>query len=142
MIGAALENNGLFFDKVLTHPLPHLEVDSLLEKYSNLALNLLHINYFSCEMFFCSELLSLNEEVDSTLFYSIIESRAKNLRIQTFLKKAELITPRGCVWWYGRSWGALKEEYCPTLKCLSVEDDETASPYYGRLKFFTFARER
>ncbi len=142
VVGEALVNNGLFFDKVLTHPLPHLPVDSLLEKYSNLPLNLLHINYFSCEMFFCSDLLSLKDEVDSSLFYSIIQSRARNPRIQAFLKRAELITPKGCVWWYGRSWDMLKEEYCPTLRCLSVDNDDAESPYYGRLKFFTFVRER
>ena len=141
MIGDALGNKGIFFDKVLTHPLTHLRVDDLLEKYANLALNLLHINNFSCEMLFCSELLNLKEQVDSTLFYSILGSRTANPRVQAFLKKAELITAKGCVWWYGRNWDALKDYYCPTLKSLCVEEDETESPYYGRLKFFTFVRK-
>ncbi len=55
-IEGSLMEGGMFFDKVLTHTGCNLSFDSLVEKYSTLPLNLLHINYFSSEMLFCSEL--------------------------------------------------------------------------------------
>jgi len=141
LLSTTLARRGIFIDKVLTHPIPHHRVSQLLTKYNELPLNLLHVNYFSCEMLFCSELLDLKEEVDSTLFYEMLQQQVEAPRLRAFLGKAELITPKGCRWWYGRSWERLKEDYCPELIRVAVDDDEPGSPYYGRLKHFVFLKE-
>src|SRR6266436_7110597 len=78
LVTGALRKGGLFCDKVLTHEGANLSVNKLIEKYALLPLNLLHINYFSCEMLFCSELLDIKEQVDSSLFYSILSERVKH----------------------------------------------------------------
>jgi hypothetical protein len=136
-ITTALEDKGLFFDKVLTHPGPNLIFKSLEEKYSLLPLNLLNINYFSCEMLFCSELLDIRQMVDTALFYSILAERVTNKRVRAFVEHAKQITPDNCLWYYGRIWDQLRTEYCPALSLISTVDDGEMSPYYGRLKFFT-----
>jgi hypothetical protein len=140
VIANALTDEGLFFDKVLTHPGDTLSVDGLIEKYSNLPLNLLHINSFSSEMLFCSELIDLNQTVDSTLFYDILNKRIQNERVRAFAEHAKKITPPGCVWWYGRRWAQLTKDYCPDLILTSVDEDELSSPYYGNLKFFQLTK--
>lgn len=136
----ALMDGGVFFDKILTHPGDTLSVDGLIEKYSNLPLNLLHINNFSSEMLFCSELIDLNKVVDSTCFYNILNDRIQNKRVLAFAEQAKRITPPGCIWWYGRKWGRLASDYCPSLIRTSVYDDEPSSPYYGNLKFFQLTK--
>jgi hypothetical protein len=139
-IDRALLEGGVFFDKVLTHSDRLLSVDALIEKYSALPLNLLHINTFSSEMLFCSELIELSQIVDSTLFYRILDGRIKNERVKTFAKQAKKITPPGCKWWYGRKWVELESDYCPQLTRISEAEDEQSSPYYGYLKFFEFMK--
>lgn len=140
LITETLKEGGIFCDKVLTHNGQNLSVDSLIQKYSFLPLNLLYINYFSCEMLFCSELLDIKKVLDTTLFYSILEERITNKRVKAFVQHAKKITPPGCLWFYGRKWEELKNEYCPDLKLIDVKDDEPSSPYYRRLKFFTFLK--
>jgi len=137
LITDALDQGGIFCDKVLTHPGPNLSFDGLVEKYSRLPLNLLHINYFSCEMLFCSDLLDLKQLVDTSYFYSILDQRVKNQRVRAFAEHAKMITPPDCLWYYGRKWDQLKQEYCPNLKVITDDEDEPSSPYYGRLRFFT-----
>lgn len=141
LISRSLSKSGLFCDKVLTHPGPNLSVERLIEKYAKLPLNLIHINYFSCEMFFCSELVDLGEIVDSSYFYSILDKRVQHERVRAFLREAKKITPEGCKWYYGRRWYRLEPEYCPDLRRLAVDEDEPSSPYFGRLKQFTLIRD-
>lgn len=141
LITGALKECGIFCDKVLTHDGQNLSVDSLIKKYSYLPLNLLYINYFSCEMLFCSELLNIKNVVDTTLFYSILEERITNKRVRAFVHHAKKITPPDCLWYYGRKWDEVKTEYCPDLKLIDAKDDEPSSPYYKRLKFFTFIKK-
>jgi len=136
----ALMDSGLFIDKVLTHTGSNLSVDGLVDKYSTLPLNLIHINNFSSEMLFCSELIDLRQLVDSSLFYGIVEHRAKNERVRAFAEEAKRITPPGCIWWYGRKWEELQRNYCRSLTRISVAEDEPSSPYYGHLKFFEFTK--
>jgi len=140
LIEDALVVDGVFCDKILTHPDELIPVDILLEKYSRLPLNLLYINYFSCEMFFCSEFLDLYQTVDSSLFYSLLDKTVVNQRVKAFVKYAPKITPFNCKWYYGRRWQYLQKDYCPNLFLLSSFDDQVDSPYYKRLKFFSFQK--
>jgi hypothetical protein len=140
LITQALCKGGIFCDKVLTHSGQNLSVDGLIEKYSFLPFNLLYVNYFSCEMLFCSDLLDIKQLVDTSFFYTTIQRRVKNERVKAFAKQAEKITPPDCLWYYGRQWDELKDDYCPELELIAVEDDEESSPYYARLKFFTFLK--
>jgi SAM-dependent methyltransferase len=138
-IANALMQSGIFVDKVLTHPCPHIPVADLVVKYSKLPINLLSVNNFSCEMFFCSELVS-GGIVDSAAFYTELEGAVKNLRVQAFIKSAPKITPSGCVWYYGRPWSEIQHTYGAGLRKLEAEDDEQGSPYFGRLQFFVQER--
>jgi len=141
LISDALAPKGIFCDKVLIHDGPNIKFDSIVEKYSQLPLNLLYINYFSCEMLFCSELLDIKQLVDTADFYSIIEERVNSPRVRAFARYAkEMITPSDCIWYYGRKWGSIKHDYCPDLKPVAEYPDDPTSPYYGRLKFFTFRK--
>ncbi len=140
LVANALQPGGYFIDKVLTHPGSMLVVDDLVEKYSSLPLNLLWINYFSCEMLFCSDLLDIKQIVDSSMFYDILRQRVSCERVLAFIQYAPMITPRGCKWYYGRRWQELESDYCATLKRIAVHDDESSSPYYRRAKLFFHER--
>jgi len=141
-ISEALVDGGIFLDKVLTHTGSNRSVDGLVDKYSTLPLNLLHINFFASEMLFCSELIELKQLVDTSLFYGILESRIRNERVRVFAERAKSITPPGCTWWYGRKWAELKNDYCASLRQVRVDEDEGSSPYYGFLKFFEFSKRQ
>jgi len=140
LIANALSPGGLFLDKILTHTGSHIPLNQIEAKYSELPLNLVHINHFSCEALFCSELLDIGSVVDSTLFYTILDDRLKDPRTRVFAKLAQRITPPGFKWWYGRRWNELSRGYCENLTRLSVEEDEPLSPYCGRLKHFAFIK--
>lgn len=142
LVANALSPGGLFCDKVLTHPGEHIALALLEAKYAHLPLNLIHINYFSCEVLFCSELLDISSVVNSTLFYSVLEDRLKDARARTFAKLVRKITPPGLKWWYGRKWDQLSQDYCKQLRLLSENEDEQGSPYFGRLKHFLHVREQ
>lgn len=139
-ITRSLRTGGLFLDKVLTHPYEHERISTLEAKYAQLPLNLLSVNYFSCEFLFCSELLDINDTVDSSLFYNELNTRLDNQRARAFAQRAVLITPPDCCWHYGRSWTILEPDYCPELTRRAVHDDEQGSPYFGRVKFFTLSK--
>ena len=140
LITTALAPGGLFYDKVLTHHGPNHRVGDLVKKYSQLPLNLLHVNYFSCEMLFCSELIETTEVVDSSRLYGELSHTITNKRVAAFVQGSKCITPEGCRWYYGRPWNLLESDYCPALSRMVVDDDEPGSPYYGRLKLFVLAR--
>jgi hypothetical protein len=67
---SALLVGGVFCDKVLTHSIPTLAIAPLSEKYERLPLNLVHINHFSSEMLFCSELIDLEQIRRISIEYS------------------------------------------------------------------------
>ena len=67
LIEEALAANGIFLDRLL-HPLRHIPLSLIGEQYSSLPLNLCSVNRFSCEALFCSELLDIENRVDSSLF--------------------------------------------------------------------------
>lgn len=140
LITNALMNSGVFLDKVLTHPGAHLTVDEIVEKYAHLPLNLMYINYFSCEMLFCSELLDFDFTVDTTRFYELLEKKIGNPRIKAFVHHAQSITPRDCLWYYGKRWSELDKEYCQGTKRIDEKDDAPSSPYFGRVKLLVHQR--
>lgn len=140
-ISDCLRPGGLFLDKVLTHSRNLIGFDEIVTKYSALPLNLLHVNHFSCEMLFCSELLEEAEVVDSSHFYGVLDRRVAHPRVRAFVQHAQLITPAGCKWWYGRKWQALETTYCRDLTQLPTFDEERQSPYFGFLKYFAMRKD-
>jgi hypothetical protein len=136
-VADALTGGGIFLDKILTHQGKHIPLRSLIEKYSQLPLNLLYINHFSCEALFSSELLDSEQLVDSSRFYIALDEAVQDARVRAFMERAKELTPPGCIWWYGRPWNVLEPDYCVALKRLETRDDEDGSPYLGRLKFLT-----
>ena len=136
LLSNSLRIGGVFFDKVLTHHGEHMTLGFLSDKYSKVPLNLLYVNHFSCEFFFCSELLDLKSLVDTNLFYEILNDELKHPRLRAFLKLVPKVTPPDCVWYYGKQWADLEKEYCSDLQRLSVFEEEQGSPYHKRLKLF------
>jgi len=141
LVSEALQPGGVFCDKVLTHPGPPLSLDDLFAKYASLPLNLIHLNHFSCEALFCSELIDETNVVDSSSFYGILEQRATSERVSAFIRHAPLVTPLGGIWYYGKRWSELERDYCPGLRRITVAEDYPDSPYYGRVKVFELGRK-
>lgn len=137
----ALAPRGMFCDKVLTHPMSHIPLTIIADHYSALPVNLYYVNRFSCEALFCSDLLDIEDKVDSSLFYSLLDERFKTPRLRAFVKSAVHITPPGFVWWYGRKWAEISASYCSQLRTISRYEDDPASPYFGRLKVFLHCKE-
>ena len=142
LISEALADGGIFCDKVLTHSGVGLDIKALIDKYRRLPLNLLHINHFSCEMVFCSEIVTRAGLVDTTQVYEAVEGLNAGPRIAAFLKAAQQITPRELRWYYGRPWRTVELTYCRELIRVSASDDEVSSPYHGLLKVFVMKRPR
>jgi hypothetical protein len=140
-INNALSANGCFADKVLTHSMPHLLLIDIGEKYERLPINFLTINHFSCEALFCSELLNAGI-IDTTKFYAILREQFRDSpKLQKYLEKAHLITPEDCIWYYGKYWCEIKEDYFPTNKSSVFFHDGPGSPYFMRLKHFFHIKE-
>lgn len=133
LISRSLSPGGVFYDKLLQQSERKRPVNSLLEKYTRIPINLLSVNYFSCELFFCSELLSLKDLVDSSLFYEIL-GKTESPVIKKYLEECRKITPANCIWYYGKPWKDLEKEYFSNLKREAYLDDELNSPYFGNLK--------
>jgi hypothetical protein len=133
-ISDSLMRGGIFVDKILTHPCAHISLKLLDDKYELLPINLIEINNFSCEYFFCSELLSKKQIVDSTAFYDILSRRFDSEKLKIFLENCHKITPEGCIWYYGKHWDELKSNYCSKLNPVDIIEDVRSSPYYERAK--------
>jgi hypothetical protein len=139
-VSESLSSGGLFIDRVLTHPGANIPVAELVEKYAHLPLNLLQVNYFNCEMLFCSELLDDHQIVDTSSFYASLENGVSNQRVLAFVASCKRVTPSGGIWYYGVKWRDLEGNYCPKLRVLDIHDEEPTSPYYGRAKMFALVR--
>jgi hypothetical protein len=133
-IAEALMPEGIFIDKLLTYETPFISLDTLDEKYRNLPYNLLTLNYFSCEYFFCSELVEVNCITDVDKFYIILDHRFSHPVLKKFLQGSLSITPSGGIWYYGVPWEQLKPEYYRHLRRIAFFKEEPGSPYYERLK--------
>jgi hypothetical protein len=139
-IAHVLEDTGLFLDRILCHSIPHETLDALSQKYDQLPINLLTVNRFSCEFLFCSELLRINNTVDTDQCYFLLRKELQSRRLQKFLELCPLITPEGCVWWYGRSWRDLAPDYEKHLEIISVIDEPCDSPYARRARMLISRR--
>lgn len=140
-LAESLADHGLFVDKILMHASANKRLADLERQYTLLPLNLLNVNYFSCDFFFCSELLDIAGIVDTTLFYDELTARFKNRKLQRFLELCELVTPRDCIWYYGRPWSQQKADYCADLSTVKIYEELEGSPYYQRLKLKVHERE-
>lgn len=135
-IARSLVSGGVFIDKVLTHSEELITLDELEQRYKDSPINISTANWFSCEALFCSELLR-DEIIDTTKFYSILRTRfQKNGRILKIIEMAHLITPENCVWYYGKKWDDLKEDYFSMYDRYEAYEDEPSSPYYKRQYHF------
>lgn len=66
---------------------------------------------FNCEALFGSELLE-GGIINTTDFYEVLRETYKNDKVLTkFVEKCHLITPEGCVWYYGVAWEKLRNDY-------------------------------
>jgi phospholipid N-methyltransferase len=139
-ISNALKQNGYFYDKVLFHQDNFRTIVELIEKYEKLPVNLLTVNYFSCEFIFCSELLKSNLLVETEEFYNTIIKQTANKKIHKFVELSKIITPPNCIWYYGKNWNEIKNDYCSELSFVNEMDDETESPYFGYLKILTLKK--
>lgn len=137
----ALIEHGHFYDKVLTHD-NFLSIDSLIAKYKAMPINNLTLNYFNCEILFCSELITETEKVETTKIYKYLIQLGSNSRIQKFIELCKKnITPEGFIWYYGKLWEELKLEYCKTLTKINELEDNEESPYFKRVKIFHFVKK-
>jgi SAM-dependent methyltransferase len=139
-ISRALMPDGIFIDKVLTHPARHDRLSALEEEFERLPHNLESVNRFSCKFFFCSELLEIKKQVDSTLFYEILNQRFKKPNLRSLLRDSRLVTPRGCRWWYGLRWNRLRSAYVGPFREISSIPDIEGSPYFRRCNLNFLAR--
>jgi hypothetical protein len=133
-IAKALDSDGIFMDRMLTHSIPHEPLRQLAETYQSLPINLLTINRFSCEFIFCSELLTEGDIVDSDKFYAILRARFDSPRLQRFVDYCHNITPAGCIWWYGKPWKSLAPDFERHLQIIDIVDEPLQSAYAGRAK--------
>lgn len=134
LITDALREGGLFCDKLLRHDRPLLPLEGLLEKYDHHPLNLLYVNAFVCETFFCSDLLALRGIIDTSLFYDVLHDRARTPRLRAFVAINKRGMPPGTIWYYGRPWSELAPDYCPALVSVEDVDEEPWSPFYGQAR--------
>lgn len=138
-IGKSLMSGGVFIDKVLTQHTSFISLMQIKNTYEKLPINLQTLNRFNCETFFCSELLS-EGIIDTTQFYKTIEYNFRESpKLLKYLEKCRLITPENCIWFYGKPWEKINQNYFSCfLKSIAYEDD-FESPYYGRVKhYFNF----
>lgn len=135
-VANALTENGIFADKVLTHSEELITLDELGKRYANMPINIVTANWFSCEALFCSELLR-DEIIDTSKFYDILRKRFQNDKhMMKIIEMTHLITPENCIWYYGKKWDELKNDYFEMYDSYEAFEDECSSPYYKRQYHF------
>lgn len=136
LISQSVTLNGFFVDKVLTNELPYIPLNYLQEKYLQMPLNFQTANHFSCEALFCSELLH-DGEINTTEFYSILRKKFSLFpKLLKLIEMSHMITPEGCIWYYGKEWHTLENDYMSFYADSPFFMDSLNSPYYGRLRHF------
>lgn len=136
LIFYSLKKDGLFIDKELTHPCRHIPIPIIMNRYKETPINLITINRFCCEALFCSSLLD-NEIVDTTMFYDILfNTYGSDPILYKYIELAHLVIPDNCIWFYGKYWNEIKDDYKQNYSNVLVYEDEKNSPYYGRVKHF------
>ena len=134
LVAGALRPGGMFCDKLLSHPIPHENVPELLAKYANAPLNLDTLNRFNCEVFFCSDLLTLFGRVDTTRFHAHLRALNPGPTVTAILDRLPLITPLGMTWDYGLPWWRVQQDFDSSLHCSEDLLEGGDSPYAGRLR--------
>jgi hypothetical protein len=131
LITGALAPGGIFIDKLLTNENGLISISQIQNRYSRLPINLQTANYFSCEAVFCSELQAARQVIDTTAIYDELSERLPGLRFRKLIRYSQLITPLGCLWYYGRPWPMLQPTYCPELELVARYDLASSQPYYN-----------
>lgn len=134
-ISNSLVVDGLFVDRILTKQIALHDINNLINKYSKLPVNIGTVNKFNCEMLFCSKYQEESKTVNTSAIYDNLLSY--NIpKINLFVKKCYRITPRECIWWYGKDWDVEVKPYIKHLNILHEFDEPIDSAYYGRCKLF------
>lgn len=141
-ISLSLRPDGFFIDKVLTNEAEFVPLDELDKKYAQLPYNLETLNYFSCEYFFCSELTKQFGMTDVNKFYAILDKRFKHPVLRKFLQNTLRITPRGGLWFYGKPWDHIRQNYFRNLKLIKSHLEPYGSPYYKRMRIIITSPKR
>ena len=134
LIAQSLRPGGFFCDKLLSYPIPHENLDDLLAKYETAPLNLDTLNRFNCEVFFCSDLLSIFGKVDTDRFYAYLRDRHVGPALKAILQHLPRVTPPGMTWHYGQPWEVVQRSFDPTLHCTDEVLEDSPSPYAHRLR--------
>lgn len=139
-INNALTKEGVYVDKILTHNI-FLDVKQLIEEYSIMPINLLTANQFNCQMLFCSELLKINNLVDSTAFYNYLEDCIDKEWMHKLIELTELITPRDGIWYYGKVQSEIENDYLSALSLKMKWSEPICSPYYLFCYHYLFGKK-
>jgi hypothetical protein len=135
-ITMALSAKGIFIDRILTKPVPFINLDDLIKKYSKMNINKKNINSFNCEIMFCSTLLENKKSiVETSIFYDTL-CLLNIPRITEFVNACYSITPRDCVWWYSKDWSEESKTYERFFSIKDIYDEPKTSEYYSRAKLF------
>ncbi len=125
----ALSAGGVFIDRVLTgRPSPFC-FEAHIESFSDMPINLIAANRFNCEIFFSSDLALPEGIIDTTSFYERIQRHCTSPRLAKLLQLVEKVTPRGCVWWYGKPWNELAPSYFTNYDLLETAAEPRSSWY-------------
>jgi hypothetical protein len=117
-----------------------ISMDTIRAKYADMPINLQSINYFSCEAIFCSQLQFEAGLIDTSWIYDQLSSDLTGPRFQRLLTDCQLVTPRDCIWYYGKEWSELESDYCSFLDLVHRHDLNPAQPYFGRAHQYIFER--
>ena len=142
LVAESLRPGGMFCDKLLSYPIPHERLDELLDKYENAPLNLDTINRFNCEVFFCSELLTVFGRVDTNRFYDHLRQMGLGPTVGAILDRLPCVTPPGMTWDYGRHWCLVQEAFDSRLHCSDDRLEGGDSPYANRLRCLRWDKPR
>ena len=140
-IAEALNHDGVFADKVLSHNQPLFDVNERLSNYEFTPLNLETINRFNCEIFFYSDLVDTYQCVDSTAFYDELHRRTRSPRLLRILRELPKITPPNMKWHYGQPWHQVSSYYEHTLTLVKEAYEEPESPYAHGLRLTAWKRK-
>jgi hypothetical protein len=134
-IARMLGSDGLLIDRVLGTEPPFLDLGALDAKYSRLPTNLMTLNDYSAEYFFCSELLAGSDIVDTSACYSQLETRYRsNSPLLRLVSQVRLVTPEGAMWYYGRPWREACSEYERALAVVQTVAEPPDSAFRGRAR--------
>jgi len=134
LVSNALAPHGYFVDRVLTFRSQSLVYSSkdLLKHFANCPLNLVTLNNVMFQLFFASDLTCQWEMVDVDRMFGVMEKHSEQdpglRKFVTFMK--EFIFGEGLVWYYGRDWTRISENYFKHLE-LVEEIPDTETVYAG-----------